>query len=368
MNERLFIGLMSGTSIDGIDAGLVDLSRPAPRLLAGIHHALPRELRQRLLDCARGGALTPLQMARLDHDFGQQLAIAAEQLLDEAGVASTAVEAIGSHGQTILHQPSEALTWQLGAPAVVATRTGIPTVSDFRSLDLSLGGEGAPLAPLFHQVALGSSARARAVVNLGGIANVTLLEPDAALRGFDTGPANILMDAWVQRTTGALFDVDGEGAARGKVIEALLQALLAHPYYAAAPPKSTGRELFDLGAVDQALARLASAAGPDGDDVLSTLCELTVRTVLDALRAHAPRVTELLVCGGGARNPELMRRLRASFAGAVRTTDEAGVPGRWMEVMAFAWLAQQHLDRRPIDTTDLTGASRPHVPGCLYQP
>ena len=232
MSTRLFIGLMSGTSIDGIDAGLVDLSQLAPRLITGIHHTLPGELRQRLLDCARGAALAPLQIARLDHDLGHQFAVAAKRLLEEAGVAPAAVAAIGSHGQTILHQPNEAITWQLGAPALVAAHTGIPTVADFRSLDLALGGEGAPLAPLFHQAALGSSTEARAVLNLGGIANITLLEAGAALRGFDTGPANILMDAWVQRADGVPFDTDGARAARGKVIGGLLHALLAHPYYA----------------------------------------------------------------------------------------------------------------------------------------
>lgn len=368
MNTRLFIGLMSGTSIDGIDAGLVDLSQPVPLLLASAHQALPDELRRHLLECARGGALTPLQITRIDHDFGQQLAQVVEQLLNSARLPPSAVEAIGSHGQTILHQPDDSLTWQLGAPAVVAGRTGIPTVADFRSLDMALGGEGAPLAPLFHEAALRSPTQARGIVNLGGIANITMLEPGTRLRGFDTGPANILMDAWMQRAHGKLFDAEGKRAARGKVIDTLLQTLLTHPYYAAPPPKSTGREVFDLDELDRALDTMDSSAVPTDDDVLSTLCELTVRTVTGALREHAPQITELLVCGGGARNPELMQRLQLAFPGKVKPTDEAGIPARWMEVMAFAWLAQQHLDKQHVDTTLLTGASRPHVPGCLYRP
>jgi len=363
---RLFIGLMSGTSMDGADGVLVRLDAgQAPQVLASAGHPMPDALRAELLALNHSGA-DELQRATL---AGQALArLYAEvvrALLGQAGLPASAVCAIGAHGQTVRHRPDLGYTVQLNAPALLAELTGIDVVADFRSRDVAAGGQGAPLVPPFH-AAMFQAAHARAVLNLGGIANLTLLAPAQPPRGFDTGPANVLLDTWCHRHTGRAYDEDGRWAATGQVQAALLEHLLAsEPWLALPPPKSTGRDLFNAAWLDQ---RLQDYDGPAlaPQDVQATLLRFTARTVADALEAAAPATRDVLVCGGGARNPGLMRELAACLQRPVQATDAAGVPAQWVEAMAFAWLAQACLDRTPAGVPQVTGARGPRVLGALY--
>jgi anhydro-N-acetylmuramic acid kinase len=375
----LYIGLMSGTSMDGVDALLAEFpdttapAGPALRVLADAHVAMPPPLGAELLalnttgaDELHRGALAANALARLQAD-----AVAA--LLERAGVAAGQVRAIGSHGQTVRHRPGEfdgtGYTLQLNNPAMLAELAGIDVVCDFRSRDVVAGGQGAPLVPAFHEAVFGGAAQARAVLNLGGIANLTLLPaPDAAsrpLRGFDCGPANALLDHWCRIHTGQPFDDDGRWAATGHVDATLLAELLSEPYFAKPPPKSTGRDLFNPAWLAAALAGASNSTRPV--DVQATLMELTARAAIDALRAEAPGTQELLVCGGGAFNGALMSRLAALCPGLqVSSTASAGLPPLQVEAAAFAWLARQFCERQPGNRPDVTGARGPRTLGALY--
>jgi anhydro-N-acetylmuramic acid kinase len=374
----LYLGLISGTSADGIDAALVRFGAGAgPRgcgLVAGRTYPWDPALRERLLAIGQGGALDSLdEYGSLDVRIGEAFAAAAMALLEEAGAAPGEVRAIGSHGQTLRHRPHGAagdgrhpFTLQLGDGHVIAERTGITTVSDFRRRDLAAGGHGAPLLPALHAALLAEPAEDRAVLNLGGIANLTLL-PAAAhagaaqVRGFDTGPANALLDAWCERHTGQRFDGDGRFAAQGSVAPALLSRLLADPWFAQAPPKSSGREQFHL----RWLAPRLEDESPV--DVQATLLELTVATVADALLAAQPGTARLLACGGGVHNPVLMRRLAARLPGvAVESTAAHGVDPDHVEAMGFAWLARQTLAGLPGNLPAVTGARGPRILGCVH--
>ncbi|HEX7639719.1 MAG TPA: anhydro-N-acetylmuramic acid kinase, partial [Burkholderiaceae bacterium] len=280
------------------------------------------------------------------------------------------VRAVGAHGQTVRHRPGEfdgaGFTLQLNNGALLAELAGIDVVSDFRTRDLAAGGQGAPLVPAFHQAVFGG-VPGRAVLNVGGIANLTLLQDAGGvpLRGFDCGPGNALMDHWCRRHTGAPYDDDGRWAAAGRVDPALLARLLADAYFAKPPPKSTGRDLFNPGWLARALD--AAPAGLAPVDVQATLLEFTARAAIDALRTHAPASTELLVCGGGARNGALMRRLAASWPGlSVAATDAAGLPAQQVEAVAFAWLARRFVERQPGNHPAVTGAAGPRILGALH--
>ncbi|MFC5438220.1 anhydro-N-acetylmuramic acid kinase [Rhodanobacter umsongensis] len=368
MNDAsaLYLGLISGTSADGIDAVLVRFGGGAPQLLASHAHPWPSTLRDRVLALAQGeGMLDVDAFGRLDVEIGHSFADAALQLLEQGSTAAHDVRAIGSHGQTLRHRPNGdyPFTLQLGDPSVIAERCGIDVVADFRRADIAAGGQGAPLLPALHAMLLGRTGVARAVLNLGGIANVTLLGGDGSVRGFDTGPANGLLDAWCQRHCGEPFDRDGAFAASGRIDQLLLDAMLADAYFALPPPKSTGREHFHLGW----LASHAQLASLSPADVQATLLELTARSVTAAIVQHAPATKEILACGGGVHNGTLMRRLGELLAPrVVVSTLRYGVDPDFLEATAFAWLARQRLLGLPGNLPAVTGARGPRVLGAIY--
>ncbi len=360
----LYLGLISGTSADGIDAALV---RFAPRLqvIAARTFAYPDDLRARVLALARNRAAVTLDdYGRLDVEIGACFAEAALALLREAAVAPGAVAAIGSHGQTVCHRPDGAhpFSLQIGDPNVIAERTGIATIADFRRADLAAGGQGAPLLPALHAAIFADPAVPRAILNLGGIANLTLLIPGQPVLGFDTGPANCLLDAWSQRTRGTPRDDGGAWACSGRADPALLARLLDDPYLAAPPPKSTGREYFNLDWLD---ARLARDLAPE--DVQATLLQLSASSIADALHANAPTVRELYACGGGVHNRTLMDALGALLPNIkLDTTAALGLDPDFVEAAGFAWLARARLENIPGNLPSVTGARRSRVLGAVY--
>lgn len=362
----LYLGLISGTSADGIDAALV---RFAPRLevIAAHTFAYPDDLRQRIVALARKGAAIALDdLGHLDVEIGERFAEAALALLRESKVVPDAIAALGSHGQTVCHRACgpHPFTLQLGDPGVIAERTGILTVADFRRADVAAGGQGAPLLPALHAAVFADPVTPRAILNLGGIANFTLLVPGKPVLGFDTGPANCLMDAWSLRVRGTPRDEGGTWARSGRVDDALLSHLLTEPYFALSPPKSTGREYFNLDWLD---ARLQQGLAPE--DVQATLLQLAVRSIADALRANAPETREVYACGGGVHNGALMDALRIELPGvALDTTAALGLDPDFVEAVGFAWLARARLENLPGNLPSVTGARGPRVLGGVYAP
>ncbi|WP_313499107.1 anhydro-N-acetylmuramic acid kinase [Pseudoxanthomonas mexicana] len=368
--SALYLGLMSGTSADGIDAALVRFEGEGRALRCQLVHgrtfAWDEATRTRLVALGQGADTVSLDaLGALDATVALAFADAALALLQDAGIPRGRVRAIGSHGQTIRHRPQAdpPFTWQLGDGNVIAERSGIDTVADFRRRDVAAGGQGAPLMPAFHAALLGSPQEDRAVLNLGGIANFTLLPVGGKVRGFDTGPANALMDAWCERHTGRAYDADGAFAASGQVDAALLARLLAEPWFALPPPKSTGREHFHL---DWLQARIGETVLPPAD-VQATLLDLTARTVADALQMTQPDTRRVLVCGGGVRNAALMARLAAYLPQAiVESTAMHGLEPDYVEAMGFAWLARETLAGRPGNLPAVTGASGRRILGTVF--
>ena len=361
MSGELFIGLMSGTSADGIDAVLVQSDGERGRLVATHHRPMRKDLRAEILAFREAGDNELHRLATLEAQLADEYAVAVLALLTEAGVSAEAVSAIGQHGQTLRHHPSGEIpyTVQIGDPNRLAERTGITVVADFRRRDMAAGGQGAPLVPAFHACQLAAPGIATAVVNIGGIANVTLIAADGSVSGWDTGPGNTLLDAWVSRHQGVPFDDGGDWAATGEVIHPLLSGMLEDPYFARSHPKSTGPELFNLDWVTSHLAGEAAA------DVQRTLVELTAASIAGALVDASPEVVR--VCGGGARNGFLMQRLCARLPESeVTTTAAVGVDPAWVEAWAFAWLAERTLAGRPGNVPDVTGARGPRVLGGIY--
>jgi anhydro-N-acetylmuramic acid kinase len=363
----LCAGLISGTSMDGVEAVLLDAGESLS-VRAALHLDYPPDLSTRLKRAVADPAACGLdELGYLDAAIGEVFADAAAALLRREGVEARKVRVIGSHGQTLLHRPRQqhAFTLQVGDPNRIAERTGIDVVADFRRRDMAAGGEGAPLVPVFHAAAFAAPGEDRAVVNIGGIANITTLAADGTVGGFDTGPGNCLMDLWAEEHLGTPFDRDGALAARGRVHDPLLAELLSEPYLSLPAPKSTGRELFNRAWLAPALARHPAAV----PDVMATLSEYTARTIADALLAvpgFAPR--ELLVCGGGARNVELMRRLAARLPGVrVASTSARGIAPEHVEAALFAWLALRFVEGRAGNITAVTGARGPRVLGGLYR-
>ncbi len=360
----LYLGLISGTSADGIDAALCSFE-PAPRLHAALTHPYPDDLRARILELAQGdGATTLDEVGALDARIGECFAQAALASLKQGRVDAKDVRAIGSHGQTLRHRPNAMprFTLQLGDPNLVVERTGITTIADFRRADFAAGGQGAPLLPILHAALLGKHGATRGVLNLGGIANLTVLHKDGSVIGFDTGPANGLLDTWCALHSGESFDRDGAFAARGHVDAALLTRLLDDPYFAHAPPKSTGREHFHLGWLRARLGDCTRA-----EDVQATLIALTACSVADAVAAYASEAREILVCGGGVHNSVLMHALQdALVRRRVASTAQEGVDPDYVEAMAFAWLARERLEGRPGNLPSVTGAEGPRVLGGVY--
>jgi anhydro-N-acetylmuramic acid kinase len=367
----LYAGLMSGTSIDGVEAVLLETGAPDTasqfRIIAATHVAYPDALAVRLLAAVANPQSCHLdELGELDAAVGDLFADAAVKLLDAAGYKASQLRAIGSHGQTVLHRPRGAahFTMQIGDPNRIAERTGIDVVADFRRRDMAAGGEGAPLLPPFHAAAFATPGTTNVVVNIGGIANITVLAKDGSVTGFDTGPGNCLMDLWSREHLGQPFDRDGAFAASAEVHGELLRRLLTEAYLARPAPKSTGRELFNRGLLDSALDGLDIPAAV----VQSTLCEYTATTIAMAITSIARvRPETLLVCGGGAWNRELMRRLSSRLPGtAVGTTADRGIAPQHVEAAAFAWLAHRFIEGRPGNLTAVTGARGPRVLGALY--
>lgn len=359
-----YVGLMSGTSLDGVDAVLAEIGAGDQILTLRTHYLpYPDELRAQLLALHTPQADEIHLAACAANTLARLYAEAVGTLLNESDRGS--VRAIGCHGQTLRHRPADGYTLQIGNAALLAELTGITVVADFRSRDIAAGGQGAPLVPAFHAHTLRHPAIHRVIANIGGIANVTDLPPEGNVRGWDTGPGNMLLDAWIKRHQGAHYDRDGAWAARGTVRDDLLAVLAGHPYLAPPPPKSAGREQFNLEWLDGMLARLGEAIAPA--DVQATLLEFTALSLADAIRRECPGAQEVYVCGGGARNGALMQRLGARLPNLkVATTASLGIDPDWMEALAFAWLARQTLHHAPGNLPAVTGARGPRVLGAVY--
>jgi anhydro-N-acetylmuramic acid kinase len=364
--EDLYVGLISGTSRDGVDAVLVRFTENHPDLLARRCEPYAGELADQLERLVRAGQRPcEADLQILDSAVAHHFADTALRLLDDAGFKAAAVRALGSHGQTVWHAPDEPEpeSIQLGRPALIAELTGIPTVGDFRRADLEAGGQGAPLAPLLHRALFRPARGKRVVLNLGGIANVSVVDAGGGVRGFDTGPANCLLDAWISDQRGVSFDRDGSWAATGRVDPELLRDLLADQWFGRAPPKSTGVEYFNLAWVRRHLANCQ--AGPA--DIQATLAELTAVSIADAVRLCG--ADDLLLCGGGSHNVYLRNRLASLLPQLhVASTADFGLEPDWVEAVLFAWLARERLAGHAQDTRAITGARKPVLLGSIAYP
>jgi anhydro-N-acetylmuramic acid kinase len=361
-----YIGLISGTSMDGIDAALVEFRDGPMNTVAAMSFPYPQELRAELVAVSRDPRYGTIEaVGALDHWTGECFRDAALGLLSKSGFSAKQVCAIGSHGQTIRHrpEPDRPFSLQIGNPSIIAKGTGITCVADFRRADIALGGQGAPLVPPFHEWLFRSEAVDRCVVNIGGIANVTLVpRGKSEIRGFDTGPGNTLLDAWIRRHLDLAYDEFGNWAASGDCNDELLDRMLADQYFGRAPPKSTGFEYFNE---DWISAQRVNDTDPA--DVQATLCELTARTIAAAINTRAANTQEVLVCGGGVHNVELMRRLSANLpAILLDSTAEYGLDPDWVEACAFAWLAMRTLEGLAGNAPSVTGASRRAILGAIH--
>lgn len=361
---------MSGTSMDAVDAVLVELSGQSPKLIHTYSHQFPAKLRAELVTLANPRNKCNLKdLARLDIQTGQLFAEAANILLQQSGYRKTVIDAIGCHGQTILHQPDSKFpsSIQIGDPNTIAEQTSITTIADFRRRDISAGGQGAPLVPAFHSKLFRNRKFDRVILNIGGMANITILPADMRLpiTGFDTGPGNILMDEWIQQHQKQSMDKNGNWAASGKIEPLLLEKMLKATFFSQPPPKSTGRETFNLDWLSKIIKRCRKRI--IRKNVQATLCELSARTIVEAILQYAPETSEVLVCGGGAHNLALMYRLQ-SLLGSKKllTTEDYNLDPDWIEAMAFAWLAKQTLEGKPGNLPDVTGAKYPVVLGGIY--
>ncbi len=359
---RLFIGLMSGTSMDGMDAALVDVD--TNRLIAGITRPYSDDAKQRLHAVILDDKLSAAALSQLNTVLGREFSLVVHQLLDIAAMAPDDVIAIGSHGQTICHDATADIpyTVQLGCAHTIAAITGIQVVADFRTRDMVMGGQGAPFAPLYHHALFGGSSTPLAVVNIGGIANVTFLAPDVGVSGYDTGPGNCLMDAWVQQHLHMPYDANGAWATTGHVIEPLLTAMLSDPYFDLLAPKSLDKAYFSTD-------WLAQHLHPDyaSQDIQSTLIAFTATSITHAIRACDLSIERIAICGGGVHNGALLHALRCQLPGLqVESTQSLGVDPDFLEAMMFAWLADKTIRKIPVDLTGITGAKRPVILGAVY--
>lgn len=358
----LYVGLMSGTSLDGIDAVLADLSGEEVRLLHSHYQPFQPQLRENLFALQDEGRDELHRAALAANWLSHAYAAAIRTLLAQAGTLPDKVIAMGCHGQTVRHRPDTGYTVQLVNGALLAELSGIAVVCDFRSRDIAAGGQGAPLVPAFHHKLFHDASRHRVIVNIGGISNITNLPPSGSVSGFDCGPGNLLLDAWIMENMSRSYDENGTWAAQGEVLPGLLEMLLSHSFFDRAPPKSTGREAFNLAWLKRTLSGAESTV-----DVQATLLELTATGIAQAIRHHCVGANEVFVCGGGARNQALIHRLRALLADKrVDTTDSLGVDAEWLEALAFAWLAQLTLSGKSGNLPDVTGARAPRVLGAVY--
>jgi anhydro-N-acetylmuramic acid kinase len=363
-----YIGLMSGTSMDGIDAAVVSFDDNRVELHATVNQQYPDALREELVRAANTPTDVPIEnLGHLDAKVGEAFRDAALNALQASGIDAGEITAIGSHGQTVRHQPDAIAPYslQIGNPETIASGTGIPTVADFRSADIAVGGQGAPLVPPFHDWLFGRPGKHRAILNIGGIANVTLLGASGEpVTGFDTGPGNTLLDRWIQLRCNRAFDRDGAWAAEGQVDDSLLGKLLDYSYFMKTPPKSTGIEEFNL---EWLTAR--DALEYDAVDVQATLCELTARTIANDIVRFAPATAEVYVCGGGAHNADLLTRLARRLPEIrIDSTAAVGLDPDWVEAAAFAWLAMRTINNQTGNLPTVTGASRKVVLGTIHSP
>jgi anhydro-N-acetylmuramic acid kinase len=361
-HSELYIGIMSGTSLDGIDVVLVDFSTNSPKLLATFFQAYGRKLKDALLVLHQPANDELHQMQLISNELATLYAAATAVLLRAAKITLDQVRAIGCHGQTIRHRPSQGYTLQLGNAALLAELSGIAVVSDFRSRDIAAGGQGAPLVPAFHDRLLRHPSIHRVIVNIGGISNLTNLPPKSHTTGFDCGPGNMLMDAWIALQCGELYDKDGAWAASGQIIPALLQKLLDEPFLHAVPPKSSGRDLFNLAWLN---SKLCGDEAPV--DVQATLLAFSSRVISDAIHCFCEGAQEIYLCGGGAHNQALVQSMRISLPDCrIQETDTLGLEVDWLEAIAFAWLAQKRLHSDAVNLTAVTGARHPCILGAIY--
>lgn len=365
-NNELYIGLISGTSVDGVDCVLVHFNNAMPELIATHSHPIPGQLRTSILELCKVESGNLRQLGTVSQQLGELFADAANAVLAESGHKAEEVAAIGSHGQTVWHEPNSdhPFTLQIGDPNTIAQRTGITTIADLRGRDMAAGGQGAPLAPLLHRNVFHSPDVDRAIVNIGGFGNITALPRTGACLAFDTGPGNVLMDYWIEKNRQVSFDRNGEWAASGQFSLELLNLLLTDDYFTRPPPKSTGRELFNGNWLEARLAKLSTPLATE--DVQATLLTFTASTIVSDLARYAA-AQEVYVCGGGAHNGRLMEEISKLASDiSVHSTDKLGMSPDWVEAIAFAWMAQQTLAGKPIDTGDFTGATRPVILGGIY--
>ncbi|APC17283.1 anhydro-N-acetylmuramic acid kinase [Pseudomonas frederiksbergensis] len=359
----LYIGVMSGTSLDGLDIALIEQA-PAIKLIATHYIPMPDSLRSELLGLCTSGPDEIARSAIAQQNWVKLAAQGINTLLADQHLKPDDIRAIGSHGQTIRHEPARGFTVQIGNPALLTELTGITVVSDFRSRDVAAGGQGAPLVPAFHEALFEERRGNRAILNVGGFSNLSLIETGKPVSGFDCGPGNVLLDAWIHLLRGETFDRDGQWAASGSVEPVLLKALLSDPFFLTKGPKSTGREVFNLQWLTQHLAHLPAFAA---QDVQATLLELTALTIVESLQTAQADTQELLVCGGGAHNATLMARFASLLPDAkVSSTAAYGIDPDWVEAMAFAWLAHCCLESIPANRPSVTGARGLRVLGAVY--
>ena len=367
MSTEYYLGLMSGTSADAVDLALVDFANNTINLVATHSFPLPRSTRQQIHELSTPSENEIDRMGELDVQLGEIFADSINQLIQKTGIPAQLILAIGSHGQTIRHRPpgtfAHPFTLQIGDANVIAERTGITTVADFRRRDMAAGGHGAPLVPAFHRAIFQSETIDRVVVNIGGMANITWLPRFGHTKGFDTGPGNVLMDAWTLKTLGKAYDSNGDWAASGKIDVNLLQALLENPFFAQMPPKSTGRELFNLTWIEAHIAARNLAT----EDIQATLLALTAESIAQEICRLSNAPCEVFVCGGGAYNRTLMHELDKRLPQAkVESTQALGIAPEWIEAMAFAWLARQTMNHRAGNLCAVTGAEREVILGGVY--
>lgn len=368
-NTELYIGLMSGTSADSIDAALLDFGGDSPQLLAQHCHPISNTLKQQILSLCQPDDNELDRLGELDRILGQHFADAALALLDAGDYAASQICAIGSHGQTVRHRPpgscEHPFTVQIGDPNTIAEQTGITTIADFRRRDIAVGGQGAPLAPAFHQAAFSAPGKERFVINIGGMANLTHLPVDQPATGYDTGPGNVLLDAWVHQHLGQPYDPDGHWASQGNSNTQLLAQLMNHPFFALEPPKSTGRESFHLAWLTAELERFGQQLA--AVDVQATLLELTAQSIAHCVKSSTQNRSEVYICGGGAYNLHLLQRLeKLVFPHSLTTTQELGLAPEWVEAAAFAWLARQTQLRLTGNLPSVTGAGKAVILGGIY--
>ncbi len=364
---EIFVGLMSGTSIDAIDAAAVAIDGDSARVVASLSYPIPQDIKHNIASLCQAGENEIVRTGQLDFKLGKLFAEATLALLRSNNLDTSDISAIGCHGQTIRHLPYGDLpfTLQIGNPALICELTNITTVADFRRADMAAGGQGAPLVPAFHHAVFYDEEIKRVVLNIGGMANISILEKDEPISGFDTGPGNILLNEWIQQEKSQAYDKNGKWSAENSSNPQVLKRMLDDSYFSQPPPKSTGREHFNLHWIKQIIAN-----DNDAGSVQSTLCELTAKSIADAIAAHAKDCKQILVCGGGVHNTDLMTRLKQQVSSqgkaSVFSTTKLGIDPDYVEAAAFAWFARQTLHSIPSNAPAVTGARHPVLQGAIY--